>query len=51
VPITKDSVKALLEKLEHLKYEYLEKEREAAVLRKNLEDTRDSLEKALAVKD
>ena len=42
MPITKESVKTLLDKLEQLKYEYLEKDREVQVLRKNLEETRES---------
>ncbi len=51
MPITKESVKNLLEQLQQFKYEYLEKEREITVLRKNLEDTKSSHATTLLVKD
>ena len=43
-------MKTLLDKLEQLKYEYLEKDREVQVLRKNLEETRESQGKIIGVK-
>jgi len=50
-PITRDTVKGLVDKIDQLRFQYLEKERELEVYRKRMEDTETSHKKVLQVKE
>ena len=50
-PITRDTVKGLVDKIDQLRFQYLEKERELEVSKKRMEDTESSHKKVLQVKE
>ena len=50
-PITRDTVKGLVEKIDQLRFQYLEKERELDVMKRRMEDTESSHKKVVQVKE